>query len=57
MNVFEVGQLASFKSHTGVIRFVDDSYITLSLNISSQFEVKILIYPGDYDQVKLLKET
>ena len=54
MPVFEVGQSASYKSHSGTIRFVDEAYITLGLaSKGNPMEAKLLIFPNDFQKVQL----
>jgi hypothetical protein len=57
---FSEGLEVQYKDFIGTIRFVCNSYVTLCI---SQFpkqkrrDVCILIYPSEFDKIKLLKES
>jgi hypothetical protein len=58
--IFSEGLEVQYKHFIGTIRFVCNSYVTLCI---SQFpedkrrDVCILIYPSEFDKIKLLKES
>lgn len=57
---FVEGLKVEYKDHVGTIRFVCDSYITLCINSfpgERSRDVCMLIYRGNFDQIKLLKES
>jgi hypothetical protein len=57
---FSEGLVVQYKDFIGTIRFVCNSYVTFCI---SQFpeeprrDVCLLIYPSEFDKIKLLKES
>lgn len=57
---FSEGLSVQYREMIGVIRFVCEKYLTLCIHTSSQEpskDVCILIYRGDWNEIKLLKES
>lgn len=54
MTVFEVGQTVFYNEREGIVAFVDESYITVSYGPPGPSDVKILVFPPQYDQVQQL---
>ena len=57
MNFME-GLVVKYKDHTGIIRFICDSYLTLCIQEHEERvrNVCILIYRYEWNQIKLLNE-
>lgn len=57
---FSEGLEVQYKDFIGTIRFVCNSYVTLCINQfpeEKRRDVCILIYPSEFDKIKLLKES
>jgi hypothetical protein len=57
--VFTEGLVVQYKEHIGTIRFICNSYLTLCISEfpeEKRRDVCILIYRGEFDQIKLLEE-
>jgi hypothetical protein len=60
MTEFVEGLVVQYKDHIGTIRFVCNSYLTLCISEfpeEKRRDVCILIYRGEFNQIKLLKES
>jgi hypothetical protein len=60
MTEFAEGLVVQYKDHIGKIRFVCNSYLTLCISEfpeEKRRDVCILIYRGEFNQIKLLKES
>lgn len=58
--MFSEGLFVQYENYVGQVRFVCNSYVTLCVNSfegEKQRDVCMLIYRGDFDKIKLLKES
>lgn len=53
------GLKVQYKDHIGIIRFVDDEYVTLCINEfrDRSRDVCIIVYKEDFKNLRLLKES
>ena len=59
MKTFYQGLGVKYKDHVGFVDFICDQYITICLGQSdhSSRDVCILVYPSQWEDVKLLKQS
>jgi hypothetical protein len=59
MTTFYQGLDVKYRDHIGVVDFVSEKYITICINQSKNRlkEVCILVYPSQWKDVQLLKES
>lgn len=58
--IFSEGLQVQYKDFVGTIRFVCNSYVTLCIHHfpeEKRRDVCLLIYPSEFDKIKLLKES
>lgn len=57
---FAEGLIVQYENYIGTIKFVCNSYVTLCVNSfpnEKQRDVCMLIYRGNFNKIKLLKES
>jgi hypothetical protein len=56
LDCFSENMIVKYKDHIGKIRFIGHEYITLCIG-KYQREVCILIYPNQWKDIELLKQS